>query len=408
VVGLLTPQFSRTANQGGKMKLGSRRKILNALGTMLVGLLGVTLANGQARPEPKPQMAEEVFKNIQVLKGITVNEFMETMGFFSASTLLNCADCHTKESSGDWEKYADDTELKRTARKMVMMMRGINQSFFGGRRMITCYSCHRGDERPKVTPNLDEMYATPPPQEPEQILEQAPGAPTADQLFDKYIQALGGAQRVAGLTSIVAKGIYDGSPVSQMTGESPLEIYAKAPGQRAMIVHSEAGDATTTYDGRTAWSAAPALYVPVPVVPLVGSDLDAAKVEAELAFPARIKQTLSQLRVGFPATINNREVDVVQGTSAGKLPVKLYFDKQSGLLVRLVRYTDLPVGFNPIQTDYADYREVSGVKMPFRIIMTWVDGQATLKLSDVQVNAPIDAAKFARPAPPTPPKTATK
>jgi outer membrane lipoprotein-sorting protein len=193
-----------------------------------------------------------------------------------------------------------------------------------------------------------------------------------------------------------------------MTGESPLEIYAKTPGQRAMIVHSEAGDATTSYDGRAAWSAAPALYVPVPVVPLAGTDLDAAKVEAELAFPARIKQTLSQLRVGFPATINNREVDVVQGTSTGKLPVKLYFDKQSGLLVRMVRYSDLPVGFNPLQTDYADYREVSGIKMPFRMVITWVDGQATLKLSDVRVNVPIDAAKFAKPAPPAPPKAAIK
>src|SRR5689334_20928418 len=108
-------QFSRTAGRGGKMKLGLRRFIPNTLGTMFVCLLAIVTARGQARPEAKPQMAEEVFKNIQVLKGITVNEFMETMGFFSASTLLNCADCHTKESSGDWSKYADDTELKQTA-----------------------------------------------------------------------------------------------------------------------------------------------------------------------------------------------------------------------------------------------------------------------------------------------------
>jgi photosynthetic reaction center cytochrome c subunit len=392
------------------MKLGTllNTMSLNAMRTTVACLLGIASASSQARPEQRPQMAEEVFKNIQVLKGLTVNEFMETMGFFSASTLLNCADCHTKESSGNWEKYADDTDLKRTARRMVQMMRAINRSFFGGRRMVTCYSCHRGDERPKVTPNLDEMYATPPPQEPEQILEQAPGAPSADQVLDKYIQALGGTQRLAGLTSFVAKGIYDGSPVSQMTGESPLEIFAKAPGQRTMIVHSAAGDATTTCDGRAAWSAAPDLYTPVPVLELSGTDLDAAKVEAELSFPARIKQTLSQLRVGFPSTINNREVQVVQGTSTGQLPVKLYFDKESGLLVRLVRYTDLPVGFNPIQTDYADYREVSGIKIPFRLTMTWVAGQATLKLGDVQLNVPIDAAKFARPAPPAPPRPATR
>src|SRR6266705_1790384 len=177
------------------MEFRSRRKIHNVLATMVVCLLGNALANGQARPEPKPQMAEEVFKNIQVLKGITVNEFMETMGFFSASTLLNCADCHTKESSGNWQNYADDTAIKRTARRMVVMMQTINKSFFGGRRVITCYSCHRGDERPRPIPNLTEMYSTPPLQEPDQITAQAPGAPSADSLLDKYIEALGGAQK---------------------------------------------------------------------------------------------------------------------------------------------------------------------------------------------------------------------
>ncbi len=400
----MVSQFLRNAIQGEKMKLASKRSMVCISAALLFYATGVETA----RAQQKPQMAEEVFKNIQVLKGITVNEFMETMGFFSASTLLNCADCHTKESSGDWAKYADDTELKNTARKMVIMMRGINQQFFGGRRMVTCFSCHRGDERPRVTPNLDEMYSTPPPQEPEQILEQAPGAPTADQLLDKYIAALGGAQKVAGLNSFMAKGIYDGSPVSQMTGESPVEIYAKAPGQRVMIVHSEAGDATTTYDGREGWSAAPALYMPVPVVPLAGPDLDAARTEAELSFPSRIKQTLTQMRVGYPATINKREVNVIQGTSGGKQAVKLYFDKQSDLLVRMVRYSELPVGLNPLQTDYSEYRDVAGIKMPFRVVVTWTDGQATLKLSDVQVNVPIDAAKFAKPAPPAAPKAGSR
>src|SRR5713226_4690847 len=112
------------------MRVGSRRTILAAL----TALLSLAPAHSQNRAQPKPQLAEEVFKNIQVLKGMTVNEFMETMGFFSASTLLNCADCHTKESSGSWEKYADETDLKRTARRMVLMTRAINQSFFGGQR----------------------------------------------------------------------------------------------------------------------------------------------------------------------------------------------------------------------------------------------------------------------------------
>ena len=83
-----------------------------------------------------------------------------------------------------------------------------------------------------------------------------------------------------------------------------------------------------------------------------------------------------------------------------KTPVRLYFDKESGLLVRLIRYTDSPVGLNPTQIDYADYREVAGVKMPFRWTVTWLDGRSIIELTDVQPNASVDAAKFARPAAP--------
>ena len=367
---------------------------------VLTAVLSITAAQGQNRVEPKPPMAEEVFKNVQVLKGITANEFMETMGFFSASTLLNCTDCHTKESTGRWEEYAVDTPLKRTARRMVQMVRNLNQSSFGGRAVITCYTCHRGDERPKGIPNLTEMYSAPPPQEPEQVLEQAPGAPSADSLLDKYFEALGGAQKLAGMTSLTAKGTYNGSPVSLMTGQSPVEIYAQAPDQRTMIIHADAGDATTAFDGRTAWSAAPILYSPLPVVPLTGTDLDAARIEAELTFPARLKQTLTGWRVGFPFEIDKNDVQVVQGTGAGRLPVKLYFDSKSGLLVRVVRYKRLPVGLNPIQTDYSDYRDISGIKIPFQIKLTGVDGLATIQLTEVRLNVPIDAAKFAKPAPP--------
>ena len=384
------------------MRIGSSRTILAVLAALLV----IASASGQNRPEPKPPLAEDVFKNVQVLKGLTVNEFMETMGFFSASTLLNCTDCHTKESSSSWKNYADDTALKRTSRRMVVMMQTINQNFFGGRRVITCYSCHRGDERPKPIPNLTEMYSTPPPQEPDQITEQAPGMPSADSLIDKYLEALGGAQKLAAITSIAAKGIYDGSPVSLIPGQNPVEIYAKAPDQRSMIVHTKTGDATTACDGKAAWNAAPDLYSPLPVLAMTGTDLDAARVEAAFTFPASIKRTLTNWRVGFPFVIDNNDVQVVQGTSAARMPVKLYLDSKSGLLVRLVRYTNLPVGLDPLQTDYSDYREISGVKVPFRIRLTWVGGQATVNLTEVQLNAPIDAAKFAKPSPPVAPKAA--
>jgi outer membrane lipoprotein-sorting protein len=343
-------------------------------------------------------MAEEFFKNVKVLKGIPVDQFMATMGFFSASLGENCTYCHVEESGGSWEKYADDNAHKQTARRMIEMVAAINRSYFGGARVMTCYSCHRGSEHPKITPNLAELYGPPMPIDPDEVLEPAPGSPTADQILDRYLQAVGGAQKLATLTSFQAKGTFIGYAD---TDKSLVEIWAKAPAQRVTLVHTLNGDSTTTYDGRNAWSAAPQTERPVSVLALTGGDLEGAKLDAQLTFPAGIKQMLSAWRVGS-ATIDDRDVQVVQGASATRTPVKLYFDKSSGLLLRQVRYTSSPVGLNPTQIDYSDYREVAGVKMPFRWTVTWLDGRSTTELTDVQPNTTINAARFAKPSPPPP------
>src|SRR6185295_4849680 len=88
----------------------------------------------------RPPMAETVFKNVQVLKGIPVDEFMSTMGVFSAALGMSCEDCHASNDS-KWENYALDTSpRKRTARRMVQMVTTINKDNFGGRQMVTCWS----------------------------------------------------------------------------------------------------------------------------------------------------------------------------------------------------------------------------------------------------------------------------
>jgi photosynthetic reaction center cytochrome c subunit len=338
-------------------------------------------------------MAEEVFKNVQVLKGIPVDEFMSTMGVFSAALGMSCEDCHASNDN-KWENYALDTSpRKRTARRMVMMMSAINRDNFGGRQMVTCYSCHRGGDHPKVTPNFSTLYNMP--EEPDDIVTQAPGRPSIDQILDKYIQALGGAQRVGALTSFLARGTSTG--YGPEGSKRPVEIFAKAPGQRTTIIHTDNGDNATAFDGRTGWVAAP--LRPVPVLALSGGALEGARLEAELSFPARIKQTLVNWRVGFPTTINDRDVQVVQGTTAGGAIATLYFDAESGLLVRLLRFSNSVVGRTPTQIDYSDYRDVSGIKMPFRWTMTWLDGKENFELSEIQTNVPIDASKFAKPAP---------
>jgi hypothetical protein len=372
-----------------------------ALTIVLVALPRITRAQAPGEPQQKPQMAEEAFKNVQLLRGISVNEFLETMGFFSASLNMNCVDCHAQEAGGDWARYADDTEKKQITRKMILMMRGINQSYFGGKRIVTCYSCHRNGSTPVETPNLAEVYGTPPLPDPVEI-QQAPDGPSADQLLDKYLQARGGAQRLAGLTSFIGKGTYQGYGEGE---KSPMDIFAKAPDQISTVIHRVAGDNIMSFDGRSGWLASPAANSPVTMIAMTGGDLDAARVDANLFFPAQIKQALSKWRAGFPTTIDDRDVQVIEGTTARNVPVKLYFDPESGLLVRQVRYIDTPMGFNPTQIDYFDYRDVSGIKVPFRWTVTWLDGRSTYELSELRANVPVDAAKFAKPAAPQPKST---
>ena len=342
----------------------------------------------------KPPMAEDAFKNVQLLRGIPVDEFMNTMGFFAASLSLNCTSCHGIESAGDIARFADDTPLKQTARKMILMVKTINDATFGGKRMVTCYTCHRGGEKPEITPSLAEQYGSPPPDDPDkiEIVGQAPGAPSANQVFDKYIQALGG-ERLMGLTSFVAKGTYEGYDTDRE--KAPVDLFAKAPDQRSTVVHLPDGDKITTYDGRDAWIAEPS--TPMPLMALTGGDLEGARIDGMLSFPVSLKQSRGQWLVGS-TTIDDRAVDVVEGLGTGQPPLKLYFAKDSGLLVRMVRYADTLVGQVPTQADYSDYRLVSGVMLPFKWTITWVDGRSTTELSEVQPNVPIDPAKFTKPA----------
>jgi outer membrane lipoprotein-sorting protein len=363
--------------------------------TVVIALTGaaIVLAQGAGQPQ-RPPVAEQVFKNIQTMKGVPADEFMTTMGVFSAALGMSCEDCHASNDS-KWENYALDTSVKkRIARRMIAMMGAINKEYFNGRQVVTCYTCHRGTSPPRVTPNLSTLYTAP--IEPEHMIVQAPNVPTADQIFDKYIQAIGGPQKLAALTSLAATGTSAGyGPESD---RRPVEIYAKAPGQRMSVIHTSNGDSTNVFDGRSGWIAAP--LKPIPVLAVSGQALEGVKLEAAMFFPGRIKSALGKWRSGFPATIDDRDLQVVQGTGDGGLIATFYFDPESGLLARMVYYSASVVGAAPTKIDYSDYREVAGVKMPFRWTVAWVDGKETWQLNEVQPNVPIDAAKFVRPLPP--------
>ncbi len=104
------------------------RVFQTALGIAVACLTVAAPAVAQTAPQEKPLMVEDVFKNVQVLKGIPVNQFMDTMGFFAAALGLNCTGCHVNESLQDWQKFAEDVPRKRAARSMIRMVEAINKA----------------------------------------------------------------------------------------------------------------------------------------------------------------------------------------------------------------------------------------------------------------------------------------
>ena len=382
------------------MQFPYKRLLISGAVAWLILIAGMSVSRrapvalAQTPAAPKPQMSEAAFKNIQVLNGIPVDEFMGTMGLFSAALSVCCGDCH-KNAGTDHPEWDADPPRKITARKMVQMVNAINRDNFKGVQVVTCWTCHRGAQNPSTTPTIDAIYNSAPVFAQPDILPAAPpatsGTPPADQILDKYIQALGGADRLSKLTSYTAKG------TSQLFGEvraDATEIYAKAPDRLATIVHQRGGDLARTYDGRDAW-----VMLPLTVVgeyPLTASAREGGKLDAEMAFPGGIKKFFNNWKVSYPTTLNGKDVYVVQGTATGMIGT-FYFDKQSGLLTRMVRYASSAVGRVPTQIDYSDYRPVAGVMMPFKWTYGWVSGQEEYTLTEYQPNVPVDAAKFARP-----------
>ena len=358
---------------------------------------GVALQARQTAP-PRQPLAEEVFKNVQVMKGMPADQFLAAMGFISNATASNCTYCHLGEGGGaGWDEYQKDTPKKLIARRMISMVQGINKTYFGGRQVVTCMSCHHQQNKPSASPDMASYYNLPTTDEPVELPAQSSGGPSVDEVLNKYVQAIGGAQKVAALTSVVAKG----KEIAYGDAEAvPMELYAKAPNQRTEIVHTGSGDSTVTVDGRNGYMAVPGAYTPLPNRVLNGAELEGRRFDAALLFPAQIKQALTNWKGSFPTVLADKDVNVIQGTLAGSgFPVKLYFDDETGLLVRQVRYIEAGLGRATWQIDYSDYRDVAGVKLPFKWTLYWQSGKNEVELDSIQANVAVDASRFARPAP---------
>ena len=335
-----------------------------------------------------PRTTEQVYKNIQVLKGFPSDQLVPAMQFVAASLGVQCDFCHLENA---FEK--DDKETKQTARKMMRMMFAINKDNFDGQQKVTCYACHRGAHKPVITPIVSE-------EEGEFVAEEkmphhkpnAASLPSADQILGRYLQTVGGVDAAAGVSTRIQKGT-----LTVGSEHFPIEVVAKMPDKRVTTVHFPGGDSITGVNADEGWLSTPGRAVH----DMSPSEADAARMDAELFFPASLKQVFKEFRVEPQEQISGREAYALAGIRDNLPPVQLYFDQKSGLLVRVLRFVETPLGRNPTQIDYGDYRDQGGVKTPFRWTIARPNGRFTIQIEQMQQNVPIKDATFAKPSAPS-------
>jgi Photosynthetic reaction centre cytochrome C subunit len=357
-----------------------------------VAFCAVTLSAQQPVPSPTVKTAEQVYKNIQVLQGTPVDQFLPEMRLFGAGLGVDCNFCHLEE-----DRSKDDKESKRMARAMISMVREINKNSFAGQLAVTCYTCHRGNVAPVTVPVLPSVERSELDEE-----QKPPALPSADVILSKYIQALGGEQAIHKVTSrmITATEDLPTGPGGRLTAQAELVRYAKAPNLQLNVYHSDKFTISDGFDGTVAWSQ----DAKGGIADVTGPDLVRARLGADFYQGADLKQDYDRLEVEGVEKVNDRDAYLVIGFSKGSLPERFYFDVQTGLLLRRQSLLPTQLGNSPWQVDYDDYRETGGgVKFPFVIRLipgtsnSVLARQSTIRVVKIQDNDPIDPDKFAKP-----------
>jgi hypothetical protein len=268
-------------------------------------------------------------------------------------------------------------------------MFAINKDNFDGHREVTCFTCHQGSAHPMGTPVVMAAEVLPGEMHPAEDEEHHASGPPAEELFDKYLKAVGGAAAVEKIKSRAMKGT-----ITFGDRDMPIDIYSKDPEKRVSISHTPDGDSITAFDQHEGWLGMPK----GPVRDMHGPDIDGASIDADLHFAVHLKDMFSKAEVRGTEKIGDSDAYFVVGQREGKTPLRLYFDEKSGLLVRLVRFGETPLGRLPTQIDYADYRDAGGVKIPYRWTLARPSGRFTIQVNDVKENVPVEDSKFERPA----------
>jgi Photosynthetic reaction centre cytochrome C subunit len=349
---------------------------------------------------PAEKTVEQVQKNIQVLNGLPQSQLIPVMNYMGSSLGVKCTFCHVNKE-GKWDFVSDEKAEKGTAREMIKMVQGINKANFKGNPAVGCYTCHRGLPEPPRVPQLPIAAATP-------FSEPAAGAtaspkptpPTADEILAKYTEAIGGSAVIDNVKTRSMKGTW----LTANGMSLGYEVYQTAPDKIYTVLNTpKQGVIERGYNGATAWEKGQR-----GLRDLEGPELYYLRRYPDLFRDIKLKGQFTRLSFGGRDKIDGKDVYVLRGLGVDGKGERLFFDMQTGLLVRRITSTPTMVGVIPEQVDYDDYRDVGGMKIPFVIRVTAIDSfySSTRTFTEVKLNVPVDESKFNKPpAPPVPAQT---
>jgi hypothetical protein len=265
------------------------------------------------------------------------------------------------------------------------MMNEINKTQFDSKQEVTCFSCHRGSPKPLAVPVIAEA---PQPLLSEPLSEDATkrsNLPRAADVIAKFITACGGADAIAGITSLEERGTFTAG-----AHDFPVELYQTNPARSATVIHFSGADRITASDGKAGWTAAPGR----PAQAMSAAEADAAHLEAYLQFARDLNEIVPQVETTAITKLGGKDTVALSGRRPGLPPVEMYFDATSGLLVRLVHYLPSALGLNPTQTDYSRYRKIGAVTIPFHWISATPTGRFSIQIESARTNVAVPEKVF--------------
>ena len=202
---------------------------------------------------------------------------------------------------------------------------------------------------------------------------------TVKTVLDNYIRAVGGEKAVKAVKSIstVASGEIQGTPLemtSKVTSSNKLALEMKAMGMSVMKQVVNEKGAYVTQQGQR-------------------KDLDGDKLadtkESAMPFPELTMADKTTVALDGIESFNGADAYVIKN---GK--TTLYFDVTSGLKLGKAVVQEANGQKMTQITNYGDYKEVKGIKVPYKVSLSFGPQEIEFKTSDVKINEGVSDADF--------------